>query len=133
MSQTQECAAFRLATSEVCDYFHRLGGAGRYPGFESWHCFALVAIIQKGISCDELNGAGIYINRQLWEGCDGLYQKIEQRMTAQDGKKMECFLKRTSDYMEHRVRRYGTYEEYRGWITFRWYLDHRDRGCIWRQ
>ena len=122
--------AFRVAQEEVCDYFQRMGGSGRYPGFESWHCFALIAIILKRISYQELDRVGVYINHRLWSGCDGLYQRVDQLLLGKE-RQVTDFLRETDDYMEFRVRRYSTYEEYRGWVTFSWYLRHRDLGCIW--
>ena len=122
---------FKVATSVVCDYFHRLGGAGRYSGFEPWHCFALVAIVLKRISYEELTDAGIYINERLWHGCDGIYQTVREHLSSKE-KEADQFLAETTDYMQRKAIRYGSYEEYRGWVTFNWYLRNRERGCVWR-
>ena len=122
----------KIVHSDVCDYFHRLGRARQYPGYEPWHCFAIVAIIDQEITCDELASAGLLINPLLWNGCDGLYEKVKSKLKLCKEGDINQFLSDVSEQMEHRVKRYQHHDDYRDWLTFHWYLNHRDQGCIWK-
>lgn len=121
MKKNRHSAAFKVAINESCDYFSRLGGGGRYQGFEEWHCFALVAIVLKKISFDDVECAGFQISRDLWDGCDGLYQRVDKLLEGKEDLFWE-YIREIDEHSEYRVRRHKTYEEYKGWSIFSWYL-----------
>ena len=68
--------------SEVSDYFSRLGGAGRYNGFQEWH--PLVMTIGCGLEAtgkytpEELEMLWRCLPGEIINKCDGLKLKVAQ-------------------------------------------------------
>lgn len=62
------------------DYFHRLGGAGRYQGFEEWHPALLVlgcTLEASGeYSLDRLGEIWSRLPYEIVVRCDGLREKV---------------------------------------------------------
>jgi hypothetical protein len=70
-----------MAIGEADDYFHRLGGAGRYAGFEEFDPVLLVAIML----CEELSIVDIdqgsvrdHLPIEMWNKTDGLPEKVRR-------------------------------------------------------
>ena len=41
-----------ITSMYISDYFSRLGGAGRYPGYEDWHSYAFASLLALGVKVD---------------------------------------------------------------------------------
>lgn len=64
------------------DYFHRMGGAGRYPGFQEWHP-ALLTLGCALEATEQLNLGDLSViwsrlPTEIIQHCDGLKDKITQ-------------------------------------------------------
>ena len=79
------------------DYFHRMGGAGRYQGFQEWH----PALLTLGCALEateqrNLGDLGVIWSRlptEIVQRCDGLKDKITQsfrRDLEPCERKVEC-------------------------------------------
>lgn len=70
----------RLYRQQAVDYFHLLGGAGRYQGFQEWHPAVLTlgcALEATGMyNFDQLGFIWSRLPKAIVHQCDGLREKI---------------------------------------------------------
>lgn len=70
----------KMITTDVADYFSRLGGSGRYQGFREWHIPAIVVLVLVGINPQKEDFFNLeeskLINPQIWRDTDKLPEKI---------------------------------------------------------
>ena len=72
------------------DYFHRMGGAGRYQGFQEWH----PALLTLGCALEateqrDLGMIWFRLPTEIVQRCDGLREKITQSF-RRDLEPFEC-------------------------------------------
>ncbi|CRK74793.1 hypothetical protein NIG5292_00830 [Nereida ignava] len=61
------------------DYFHRMGGAGRYEGFQEWHPALLtLACALEAVENPNLGAVWSRLPNAIVQKCDGLRSKIIQ-------------------------------------------------------
>lgn len=67
------------------DYFYRMGGAGRYQGFQEWHpaLLALACALEATgeYSFEELGIVWSRLPTEIVEQCDGLRQQVTHSFT----------------------------------------------------
>lgn len=94
--------------SEVSDYFSRLGGAGRYNGFQEWH--RLVMTVGCGLeaagkyTAEELEMLWYIFPREIVNKCDGVKFKVvkafERELFLIDDK-FDCVRKGVASLVEY--------------------------------
>lgn len=68
------------AYCEVGDYFSRLGGSGRYAGFDEYHIPALVLIMaleKVGHSTEMRNATRCLLPQNLWQQTNNLPERVK--------------------------------------------------------
>jgi hypothetical protein len=72
--------------NHICDYFHRMGGAGRYVGYEDWHPAVLTLgcayQAMKVRTFSELQPFWSRLPLPIMSGCDDLRQKTLKLIRA---------------------------------------------------
>lgn len=109
-----------MLTGEADEYFRKLGGSGRYPGFAEWHVPALILLLLSGV--DPRQGGFLEsqdsheISARLWRETDGLPRslavKLDGVVIAQET--FEQYLKRSFTHLS----RVSTAGELLEWSRF---------------
>lgn len=81
----EQVTRLQRVTEEVDGYFGRLGGSGRYMGFDEWHVPALILLLISGVdptSKDFLQSKESYlVSPSLWRETDSLVEKTRRGLT----------------------------------------------------
>lgn len=78
--QLDKQVIFWRLVSDAYDYFSKLGGSGRYSGFEEWHPMALVTMLISGVTpptnFSDFNNSHDLLPESIWFKTDGLPKKL---------------------------------------------------------
>lgn len=78
--QSDKQVIFWRLVSDAYDYFSKLGGSGRYSGFEEWHPMALVVLLISGVipprDLSKLEQLHHLLPESMWFKTDSLPKKI---------------------------------------------------------
>lgn len=121
---------------EVTDYFHRMGGAGRYDGYQDWHSIAFVTLVAlkqhlKNAQSMDLEKFGSLLKIfEVTDICERPINKIDQLdLQTRD---VINFLRDVDDYLSFGLVRdiqrdeevHDRLKSYRDWSAFSWFVSH---------